>query len=67
MRRERKGKTLRKTLGILLSAVMLVSGITFMPGSAIEVQAATTKDVQKVPLQLGLEARYIMEINCGEY
>lgn len=45
MRRERKGKTFRKTLGILLSAVMLVSGITFMPGSAIEVQAATTKDV----------------------
>jgi hypothetical protein len=46
MRRERKGKTLRKTLGIVLSAVMLVSGITFMPGSAIEVQAAaTTKDV----------------------
>jgi len=45
MRRERKGKTFRKTLGILLSAVMFVSGITFMPVSAIEVQAATTKDV----------------------
>src|SRR5574344_2475841 len=43
---KRNGKVFKKTLGIVLSAVMLVSGITFMPGSAVEVQAAaTTKDV----------------------
>ena len=45
--KKRNGKVFKKTLGIFLSAVMLVSGITFMPGNAIEVQALTptTKDV----------------------
>ena len=43
---KRNGKVFKKTLGIVLSAAMLVSGMTFMPGSAVEVQAAaTTKDV----------------------
>lgn len=43
---KRNGKVFKKTLGIVLSAAMLVSGMTFMPGSAVKVQAAaTTKDV----------------------
>jgi len=43
---KRNGKVFKKTLGIVLSAAMLVSGMTFMPGSALEVQAAaTTKGV----------------------
>ena len=37
---KRNGKVFKKTLGIVLSAAMLVSGMTFMPGSAVEVQAA---------------------------